>query len=177
MTDWWRRLLGRRAVPAQFPGRLEPHERVLTVATVASGDAVVLTSLGMWVPEGRDSRRIGWHWISKAVWDRNALLITEAVPDGEAGAAVLLADLPARRLTLPRPGRVPEVVHERVNGSIRTSQHRSVPGGGARFVQRKVPGRDGVVLQVRPDPGADRDAVRRIAADVAERMQQTRPHG
>jgi hypothetical protein len=62
------------------------------------------------------------------------------------------------------------VVHERVTGSIRSRHHRDLPGGGAWFVQRKVPGRDGTVLQVRPDPGADRDAVARLAAEVARRL-------
>ena len=34
-------------------------------------------------------------------------------------------------------------------------------------MQRKVPGRDGIVLQVRPDPGTDEAAVRRVAGTVA----------
>ena len=69
---------------------------------------------------------------------------------------VLLADRPARRFRLAEPGRVPEVVHARVEGSIRSRHHRDLPGGGAWFVQRKVAGRDGTVLQVRPDPGRTR---------------------
>jgi hypothetical protein len=65
-------------------------------------------------------------------------------------------------------------VHRRVTGSIRSTQHRELPGGGAWFVQRKVPGRDGIVLQVRADPGTDADTVRRLAAEVALRI---RPSG
>ena len=79
-----------------------------------------------------------------------------------------------RRWVLTDPGRVPEQLRERVTRSIRTSQHRDVPGGGAWFVQRKVPGRDGVVLQVRPDPGTPVDAVRPVAAEVAERLARVR---
>jgi hypothetical protein len=79
---------------------------------------------------------------------------------------VLLADLPPRRLRLVEPGRVPETVHTRVEGSIRSRHHRDLPGGGAWFVQRKVPGRDGIVLQVRPDPGTDVAVVRQVVADV-----------
>jgi hypothetical protein len=33
-----------------------------------------------------------------------------------------------------------------------------------------VPGRDGVVLQVRPDPGTDPELVRRLAADVVRSL-------
>jgi hypothetical protein len=65
---------------------------------------------------------------------------------------------------------VPELVHQRVTGSIRTRHHRDLPGGGAWFVQRRVAGRDGVVLQVRPDPGTDLDLVRALAADVARSL-------
>ena len=62
---------------------------------------------------------------------------------------------------------MPEAVHARVTGSIRSRHHRDLPGGGAWFVQRKVPGRDGIVLQVRADPGTDTDVVRQVARDVA----------
>lgn len=177
MSSWQRLvslLSGRRELPAGFGGRLDADEAVLAVAELAHGGHLVLTQLGLWVPAGANARRIGWEWVSKAVWDRSALLLTEAVPDGDAGEAVLLADLPPRRFVLAEAGKVPELVRARVTGSIRTSQHRELPGGGAWFVQRKVPGRDGVTLQVRPDPGTDRDAARRVAAEVAARVRQTR---
>ncbi|MDQ3153461.1 MAG: hypothetical protein M3R63_17690 [Actinomycetota bacterium] len=169
------RLSGRPALPEGFGGRLDADEHVVSVAELARGGHLVLTQRGLWVPEGADARRVGWEWISKAVWDRGALLVTEAVADGDAGDAVVLRDLPPRRFVLADAGRVPEVVRERVTGSIRSSQHRELPGGGAWFVQRKVPGRDGVVLQVRPDPGTQSDAVRVVAAEVATRMRQARP--
>jgi hypothetical protein len=37
-------------------------------------------------------------------------------------------------------------------------------------VQRRVAGRDGVVLQVRPDPGTDPDLVRALAVEVARAL-------
>jgi hypothetical protein len=83
---------------------------------------------------------------------------------------VLLADRPVRRLRLVDPGKVPEVVHARVEGSIRSRHHRDLPGGGAWFVQRKVPGRDGTMLQVRPDPGTDHAVVMQVAADVVRTL-------
>ena len=86
------------------------------------------------------------------------------------GRAVLLEDRPPIRLGLVDAGRVPEVVHARVTGSIRSRHHRDLPGGGAWFVQRKVPGVDGIVLQVRSDPGTDPDAVVTLATEVAARV-------
>jgi len=62
-------------------------------------------------------------------------------------------------------------VHKRVTGSIRSRHHRDLPGGGAWFVQRAVPGRDGLVLQVRPDQGTAPEAVRRVAGEVAVRLR------
>ncbi|MGH3990673.1 MAG: hypothetical protein ACRDTZ_25655, partial [Pseudonocardiaceae bacterium] len=133
--------------------------------------------LGLWVPEGAEARRIGWHLVSKAVWDRSALVVTEAVSTGTAGEAVLLSDLPPRRFALAQPGRVPEVVRDRVTSSIRSSQYRELPGGGAWFVQRQIPGRDGVVLQVRADRGTAPGALEMMAGEVASRLPRPAPPG
>ncbi|MCP2165212.1 hypothetical protein [Goodfellowiella coeruleoviolacea] len=177
MSGWLRRLarrLGGQRLPEGFPGTLAAGENVVAVAEERSGGHLVATSLGLWLPEGERTRRVGWHLISKAVWQAGALAVVEARQTGTAGAAVLLADLPTRRFTLTEPGRVPEVVHARVTGSIRSSHRRELPGGGAWFVQRKVPGQDGVVLQVRADPGTDAEALRVIAEQVAARVDQVR---
>jgi hypothetical protein len=154
VSVWGRLLRGMTAeLPPGFPGRLEPTERIITTGELAESAHLVLTQLGLWVPEGAQARRIGWHLVSKAVWDRGALVITEAISIGQVGDAVLLSDLPPRRFVLVAPGKVPEVVRQRVTGSIRSSQRCELPGGGACFVRRRVPGLDGVVLQVRADPG------------------------
>lgn len=171
---WWQRLTGRGPLPEGFAGRLEADEHVLAVATLAPEGHLVLTQLGLWVPEGSASRRIGWEWVSKAVWDRDALLLTEAVLQTTAGEALLLTDLPQRRFVLSEPGKVPEIVRDRVTRSIRSSQYRELPGGGAWFVQRSLPGCDAVVLQVRGDPGTDGAALQAMAAGVAQRLRQAR---
>ena len=66
----WRRfvslLSGRPELPAGFTGRLDGDEDVLAVAALARGGHLVLTQLGLWVPEGAQARRIGWQWVSKA---------------------------------------------------------------------------------------------------------------
>lgn len=157
------RLLGRPALPAGLAGSLDPDEHVLAVAVLPAGEMLTATSHGIWLPE---RRRVGWHLVSRAGWADGLLTLVEAGEE-PAGAAVLLTDLPPRRLRLTEPGKVPEVVRRRVDDSIRTRHHRELPGGGAWFVQRKVAGRDGFQLQVRADPGTDLDVVRRVAAEVA----------
>ncbi|MBB5957833.1 hypothetical protein FHS29_004428 [Saccharothrix tamanrassetensis] len=163
----WRRLFGSGA-PDGFTGGLAPDEHVLASAAVGDG-FLVASTLGLWLP---GPRRVGWHLVSKASWSGTALTVVEAEEDGAAGQAVLLRDLPPQRFPLAEPGKVPEVVHARVTGSIRSREHRA--DVGAWFVQRKVPGRDGVVLQVRPDAGADAELVRRVAAEVAAKIAALR---
>jgi hypothetical protein len=181
MSSWWRTLADRFAggeLPAGFPGALSADEIVLGWAELAEGGQLVATSLGLWVPDGDSSRRVGWHLISKATWRGDLLGVIEAEQTGTVepvGGVVLLADRPVVRYRLARPGRLPDVVHARVTGSIKSSHHRDLPGGGAWFVQRRVPGQDGVVLQVRADPGTEPAAVRSVASQVGQRI--FRPDG
>lgn len=172
-----RRLFGRlveRELPPDFTGKLAADEHVLAVADLPDGEYVVATSVGLWVPDGDGVRRIGWHLISKATWNQGSLSVVEAVETGAVADVVLLSDRPARRLRLDRPGKLPQIVHTRVTGSIKSSHHRDLPGGGAWFVQRSVAGQDGIVLQVRADPGTDQDAVRSLAAQVGEQVRKVR---
>jgi hypothetical protein len=163
-------LVAGRGAPPGFTGTLDDEEHVLAVGGLADGE-LVATSLGLWVPAGDEVRRIGWHLISKATWDQGTLTVIEARERARAGDAVLLADLPARRFEVTRPGKLPQVVHARVTGSIRSRHRRELPGGGVWFVQRKVPG-TGIVLQVRADPGTDERAVERLATEVADKLRE-----
>lgn len=174
VRDALRRLLGGDGLPEGFAGRLAPDERVLATARTAGGAHLVVTSWGLWLPEGDGVRRLGWHLVSKVTWKNGALAVVEAAEveeiGGQGASAVLLADRPARRFRLVDPGRLPEAVQARVEGSIRSRHRHDLPGGGAWFVQRKVPGRDGTVLQVRPDPGTDPAVVAQVAADVVRSL-------
>lgn len=177
MSGWLRRVAGRFAtsgLPPAFAGRLVAEERVLASAELAEGGHLVATSLGLWVPDGEGSRRIGWHLISKATWDTGSLGLTEAEETGTVEGVVLLADRPVRRFRLAEPGPLPAAVHARVTGSIRSSHRRELPGGGAWLVQRSVAGRDGIVLQVRADPGTAPQAVRELAAQVGTRVREVK---
>lgn len=166
-----RRLLGRDELPAGFTGRLEADERVLAIAPLTGGGHIVVTTLGMWLPAQDVARRLDWHLVAKAAWSGGAITVVEAEERTVVGGVVLLADRPARRLRLVEPGRVPEVVHERVTASIRSRQHHELPGGGAWIVSRKVPGRDGIVVQVRPDPGTDEAVAREVVGEVARALE------
>lgn len=165
------RLTGRQ-VPDDFEGTLDHGEFVVGSAEVKSGGHMVATSLGLWLP---GSRRVGWHMISKATWGGGALVLIEAEEASRAGDAVVLRDLPPVRFVFVRSGKLPDIIHARVTKSIASRHRQELPGGGAWFVQRRVPGQNGVVLQVRPDQGTDEDAVNRVAEEVAAKLSLMKP--
>ncbi|HET6710897.1 hypothetical protein [Amycolatopsis sp.] len=164
-----RRLLGDRTPPG-FAGALAPGEDVVVSAPVEGGGHLVVTPLGLWVPAEEGARRVGWHLVGKATWADGVFTLTESAEAGTAGSAVVLADLPPVRFRLPSPGKLPREAYQRVEGSIRSRHRQEIGSGGAWFVQRKVPGRDGTVLQVRPDPGTDVALVEAIAEQVAAKL-------
>jgi hypothetical protein len=168
----WRWLLGLESPPAGFAGRLAPDERVLASAALPGGEAVVVTPLGIWLPE---NRRLGWHLVSRASWAAGVLTLVEADEQGTLGDVVLLVDRPPRQLALAEPGRIPEIVHRRVTGSIRARLRVEVPGGGAWLLHRAVPGRDGLVPQVRPDPGTDIQTLRGALPDAVAALKEDTP--
>jgi hypothetical protein len=172
VTAFLRRLFG-GGVPDGFTGSLDPDEHIVASSALRGGGFLFASSLGLWVPEEDGPRRVGWHLVSKVTWGNGVLELVEARETGTAGDAVLLADQRPVRFALEHAGKLPDVVHARVNGSIRSRHRRELPGGGAWFVQRKVPGRDGIVLQVKADPGTNEDAVQRVATEVADRIRQT----
>lgn len=167
--NWWRRLLGDR-VPEGFAGTLEAGEEVVESAPVEGGGHLVVTALGLWIPDGAGARRVGWHLIAKAAWKDGVFTLTESDEAGTAGSVVVLADRAPVRFKLPEPGKVPHHVRLRVDGSVRSRHRQDIGDGGAWFVQRKIPGRDGTVLQVRPDPGTDTTLVEAIAEQVAAKL-------
>jgi hypothetical protein len=171
-------LAGREPVPEGFTGTLATGERIVADGRGPRGSVVLATDLGLWLPPGPSAadddvpaaRRIPWHLVSRARWAQGALEVVEAEPEDLGGGVVLLTDLAPRRVPLVAAGRIPETVQRRVTDPIRSRQHHEIADGGAWFVQRKVPG-EGVVVQVRPDPGTDPDAVRTVAVGVAETLR------
>lgn len=156
-------------LPPGFTATLAEDEHVIAHAET-DGGPLVATSLGLWVPVGDGHRCIGWHVISKAAWSDDQLSIVEAEATGQAGHAVLIADMRIVKYRLDMPGKLPKVVRERVNSSIRARYHKDLPGGGAWFVQRKVPHVGAPLLQVRADPGTDPEVVADIAQEAAAKL-------
>ncbi|MFJ8966960.1 hypothetical protein ACIRG5_46965 [Lentzea sp. NPDC102401] len=161
----FRRVFGDGA-PDGFTGELERDETVIAHAPVQTGGHLVATSLGLWVP-GESPRRIGWHLISKVKWE-GALRVVEAVEASTEGAVVLLEDLSAQRFALDDPRRVLRAISQRVEGSIRVRERVESPG--VWILQRKIPGRDGVVWQARGDAGVALADVRSAVAGFSERL-------
>ncbi|KMS67947.1 hypothetical protein ACZ91_67075, partial [Streptomyces regensis] len=128
VVRWWRRLVG-PAVPEDLRPVLEDGEEVVAAAPAADGH-VAVTRLGLWLPGQDGPRRIGWHLVSKAAWSDGVLTVVEAVEAEDLDGAVLLRDLPAVRLSVPRAGRLPELVRRRVEGAIRARHRKDLPGGG-----------------------------------------------
>ncbi|WP_409494830.1 hypothetical protein [Amycolatopsis sp. cmx-11-12] len=171
---WLRHLLGDR-VPADFAGTLDDGEHVVGSAPVEGGGYLLVTQLGLWIPAEGGPRRVGWHLVGKAAWADGVITLTESEETGTAGKAVLLADKAPVRFKLARPGKVPILLRQRVDGSVRGRHRKDLGTGGAWFVERKIPGRDGTVLQVRPDPGTEVDVIKAIAEEAAEKL--AKPHG
>ncbi|MGI5501980.1 hypothetical protein [Lentzea sp. CA-135723] len=161
----FRRLFGDGA-PDGFTGELEKDETVIAFAPVTSGGHLVVTSLGLWVPD-EPPRRIGWHLVSKVKWE-GSLRVVEAAEASAEGPVVLLEDLPAVRFSVDRPDRVMRAISQRVEGSIRVRERVESPG--VWILQRKIPGRDGVVWQARGDAGVDLAAVREAVGPFASKL-------
>jgi hypothetical protein len=99
--------------------------------------------------------RIPWSDVVHAQWfDEESALVLDPVREAFA----------PRRFELADPGRLPEVVHERVMASIVVSRRVPVPGGAVRVVGR-VDADGELVWQVVPEVGVDLDRpeVRRAA--------------
>lgn len=129
-------LFRRDRLPAELRPVLAPEERVLAWSPVSDGGAAIVTNRGLWL----SGRRIGWHEISKAVWDGRELHVTVAEVVDEQEHVTVLRDLAPRRVVLERPGDVPHLVRQRVTASIVSSELQE---DGSRLVARRIPGLDG----------------------------------
>jgi len=139
--------------PRELVAQLNRDERIVSWADTDAG-AVAASNRGLWVPA---YRRIGWELVDKAVWRDGVLTVTEA----ELVDDLLLRDLPSLHLLLTVPRDLPPTVRRRVEASVVRSEVLPVAGGAARFVARRVPGRDGVSWWARLEPGTrDTDATR-----------------
>jgi hypothetical protein len=104
------------------------------------------TARALYLPDGTV---LGWNEVDEAVWN---------VDESTLDLVTLPIDGPARsyRVHLPDPGRLPELVRERVTSSIVVNQHVPLAGrAGAKIIARRVPGRDQLDWIVLYDAGID----------------------
>lgn len=150
----------------------EPGERVLAGTQDTNGRWIVGTDSALYAwSEARYQRR-PWETIAQASWDREAaeLLVVEVADFG--------APEPREVVPLEEPGRVLELIRERVTASIMLT--RSVPvrmGSSLKVVVRRSPTRTGdmtfaFVLDNDLDPGDEQvaKAAKRGLAEVRDEL-------
>lgn len=154
------RLLRRRgAIPPVLAQVLAPEERILAGARVVDGRLLAATRHGLLLTDGEQVTRWAWHLISRARLSAGALQVTVGQQLAVwFGDITVLVDDPPRDLPLGHATRLTDIVHERVRRSVAASRRVDWPGAGGWVTLRRVAGRDGLVAQVRLDPGADAEA-------------------
>lgn len=160
--------------PAALDGRLAADELVTAVADTDDGRQLVTTRRGLWVLVDAQAHRLGWETVAKARLESGTLTViavseVEVWPEGTS----VVRDDPAVEFRLAKPAKVTDQVHTRVRRSVAASRHLPWPRAGGWVALRRVPGRDGLLVQVRLDPGADpsaagfSDAVAQVASALA----------
>ena len=136
----------RRARPDVAVG---PGEKVLAWAESTSGEVVAGTRDALYVP----GARVTWEQVEAADWDRDTsvLRVSEV---GSWGAV-----RPEHTFTIDEPGRLLELVRERVTASVVLVRHVPVQGRlGVRVIARRAPRGDQPVQWVYEyDEGIDPD--------------------
>lgn len=136
----------RRTAPPDLP--LPRGERLLAWAAAADGTVVGGTRDALYVPE-----RLAWEQVEAADWESesNQLRVSEV---GEWGRP-----RPERRFTIEEPGRLLELVRERVTASVLLQRHVPIQGRrGVRVIARRAPGGVGEIGWVYEfDEGIDTD--------------------
>lgn len=160
----WRR---RSPVPRIEVGR---REKVLAVITAADGTVLAGTRDAFYLERDGETRRVPWEQVEAAGWDRDTDIfrLSEVGSWGE--------QRPVHTVTLTDPGRLLELVHERVTASIVLQRHVAVAHRrGLRVIARRAPsGSGGVHWVYEYDEGVDPDdpAVRAAAREALELAQR-----
>jgi hypothetical protein len=145
-------------------------EKVLAVATAAGGTVLAGTRDAFYVVVDGETRRVPWEQVEAAHWDRDTDLFTLS----EVGAWG--EQRPVHNVALADPGRLLELVRERVTASIVLQRHVTVDGRrGLRVIARRAPaGSGGVQWVYEYDEGVDPDdpTVRAVARDALATMQR-----
>jgi hypothetical protein len=136
-----------------------PGERLLAWATTADGTVVGGTRDAIYVPE-----RLPWEQVEAADWDSESstFRLREVGSWGRPRTE--------HEFTLEEPGRLLQLVRERVTASVVLQRHVPIRGQrGVRVIARRAPGRHDELSWVYEfDEGVDPDdpEVRRLAAEA-----------
>jgi hypothetical protein len=147
-----------------------PGEKVLAAATAVDGTVMAGTRDAFYVVVGDETRRVPWEQVEAAGWDRetDTFRLSEVGSWGE--------QRPVHSAVLDDPGRLLELVHERVTASVVLQRHvRLGRGRGLRVIARRAPsGAGGVQWVYEYDEGVDPDdpAVRAAAREALEVAQR-----
>ena len=154
---------GRTSSPAVAVPR---GEKVLASATTTDGTVLAGTRDAFYVAADGETRRVPWEQVEAADWDRD----TDTFRLSEVGS---WGDhRPVHTATLPEPGRLLELVRERVTASVVLQRHVTLGRRrGLRVIARRAPSGAGAVQWVYEyDEGVDPDdpEVRAAAGEALE---------
>jgi hypothetical protein len=148
------------------PVAVAAGEKVLASASTADGTVMAGTRDAFYVVVDGDTRRVPWEQVEAAGWDRD----TETFRLSEVGSWG--EERPVHSAVLEQPGRLLELVNERVTASIVLQRHVSLGRRqGLRVIARRAPsGVGGVQWVYEYDEGVDPDdpAVRAAAREALE---------
>jgi hypothetical protein len=109
-------------------------EKVLARAESTSGEVVAGTRDALYLPGPAGPTRLPWEQVEAADWDRDTdlLRVSEVGSWGEQRVE--------HTLTIEEPGRLLELVRERVTASVVLQRHVSLEGRrGLRVIARRAP--------------------------------------
>ena len=145
-------------------------EKVLAVTRAEDGSVLAGTRDAFYVAaDGGEVRRVPWEQVEAADWDRDTdtFRLSEVGTWGE--------ERPIHTAVLADPGRLLELVRERVTASVVLQRHVVVDGRrGLRVIARRAPsGSGGVQWIYEYDEGVDPDdpAVGELARTTLEAMR------
>ncbi|MDQ6657202.1 MAG: hypothetical protein M3Z00_03025 [Actinomycetota bacterium] len=153
---------------------LDTDEMVLAQAIALDGTELAATRKRLIVvPPEAAADSLGWHQIAKARLDAGTLTVIpmEKVAELPTGDPVL-RDASPMSFSFDGKAKLTDQVHSRVRRSVAGSRRLPWPGAGGWVTIRRVAGRDGLILQLRLDHGADLsapgfvDAVLRVGAEL-----------
>ena len=144
-------------------------EKVLAVTEAADGTVLAGTRDAFYIRTGDETRRVPWEQVEAADWDRD----TDTFRLSEVGSWG--RQRPVHTAVLTDPGRLLELVRERVTASVVLQRHVAVSARrGLRVIARRAPsGSGGVQWVYEYDEGVDPDdpAVRETARATLQAMR------